>query len=40
MVELVAVNDAIRFDVNLVLLKASGLLMSSQALRLARTVTE
>lgn len=40
MVELVAVNDAIRFDVNLSALKAAGLLLSSQALRLARTVTE
>lgn len=40
MVELVSVNDAIRFDVNLGTLKGAGLVMSSQALRLARTVTE
>jgi hypothetical protein len=40
MVELVAVNDAIRFDVNLGTLKAAGLVLSSQALRLARRVDE
>lgn len=40
MVELVAVNDAIRFDVNLGTVKAAGLAMSSQALRLARRVAE
>ncbi|MET0351708.1 MAG: YfiR family protein [Rhizobacter sp.] len=40
MVELVAVNDAIRFDVHLGTLKAAGLTLSSQALRLARRVRE
>ena len=40
MVELVAVNDAIRFDVHLGALKAAGLTLSSQALRLARRVGE
>lgn len=40
MVELVSVNDAIRFDVNLAAFKAGGLAMSSQALRLARSIRE
>jgi len=40
MVELVAVNDAIRFDVNLAPLRAAGLVLSSQALRLARRIGE
>jgi len=40
MVELVAVNDAIRFDVHLGTLKAAGLTLSSQALRLARRINE
>ena len=40
MVELVAVNDAIRFDVHLGALKGAGLTLSSQALRLARRVGE
>lgn len=40
MVELVAVNDAIRFDVNLAALRAARLTLSSQVLRLARRVRE
>jgi hypothetical protein len=36
----VAVNDAIRFDVNLAALRAARLTLSSQVLRLARRVRE
>ena len=40
MVELVNVNDAIRLDVNLRALRAAGLNLSSQVLKLARQVRE
>lgn len=40
MVELMLVNDAIRFDVSLRPMRAAQLVMSSQALRLARQVRE
>lgn len=40
MVELVSVNDSIRFDVNLAALRAARLTLSSQVLRLARRVRE
>lgn len=40
MVELVPVNDAVRFDVNLAVLRAAHLVLSSQVLRLARQVRE
>lgn len=40
MVELVNVNDALRFDVNLRVLREARLGLSSQALRLARQVRE
>ena len=40
MVELVNVNDALRFDVNLAALRGSGLALNSQALKLARRVQD
>lgn len=40
MIELVNVNDALRFDVNLSALRGAGLSLSSQALKLARQVRE
>jgi hypothetical protein len=40
MIEVVTVNDTLRFDVNLPALRAAGLALSSQVLRLARLVRE
>ena len=40
MIEIVNVNDALRFDVNLNALRGAGLSLSSQALKLARQVRE
>jgi hypothetical protein len=40
MIEVVNVNDALRFDVNLAALRAAGLALNSQALKLARQVFE
>ena len=40
MVELVAVNDALRFDVNMVAVRQAQLALSSQVLKLARQVRE
>lgn len=40
MVEIVNVNDALRFDVNLTALRNAGLVLNSQALKLARQVRE
>jgi hypothetical protein len=40
MVELVVVDDALRFDVDLHALRDSGLVLSSHALKLARRVRD
>jgi hypothetical protein len=40
MVELVLVNDAMRFDVNLKAVRAAGLALNSHVLKLARQVRE
>ena len=40
MVEIVNINDSLRFDVNLAALRNAGLVLNSQALKLARQVRE